>query len=136
MVIVLSFLNHGFILLFHGDMILDERGQLRVLSGDTIAPILASRLPHCERLVFVSAHAVHRLDPREHPESPVLCELSRSDQVSLGNDNHDVSGAMAGKIETIRRLCKPDLVVVISPPQHVLAAVRGSLPNAQVTVVH
>jgi|JI10StandDraft_1071094.scaffolds.fasta_scaffold327139_2 isopentenyl phosphate kinase len=119
-------------------MVLNDRNEICVLSGDTIAPTLANRLPRCERLCFISAHAVHLQDPRTHPNAPVISQLSDADRaaVDLNQDNHDVSGAMRGKVESIRQLCrKGNLTVTIAPPAAAFEAIAGSTPQPQFTTV-
>jgi isopentenyl phosphate kinase len=97
---------------------------------DFIAPTLANGLG-ASRLVFVSRHAVHVADPREDLLAPVVCELFLDDHsIVLGSSNNDVSGAMFGKVQSIRELVRPDIVTVICTVDHAVEALIGLLPSS------
>ena len=83
-----------------------------------------------------TAHAVHDRDPRVHPDAHVVSELlARDESIELNHENHDVSGAMFGKIEMIRKLCLPKMIVTVAPPKRALEAIIGPIPNPNFTTV-
>jgi isopentenyl phosphate kinase len=130
-------LKAGAVPLLHGDMVLDDAGGLRVLSGDTVAAVLAERFG-ATRLVFLSGHALHSCDPTVHgAKAELVREVRRSDGgydlSSVGCENNDVSGAMRGKLEHV--LAARGVDVVIAPVSSALAAMTGELPNPHFTTV-
>ncbi len=91
----------------HGDLVLDTSRGLTVLSGDTIAREIA-RFLQAERVVFVAdVDGIHTAPPDkggELLEAPSRGELEAALDTASTGDGPDVTGGMAGKLETILAL--------------------------------
>ena len=126
--------------LFHGDVVLHD-GQLRVLSGDCIAPFVA-KLVGASRLVFCSSCAV--LAAYGGPVVTVIaddgdeCQLAdgrrlrRSElSFSVPSSASDVTGAMGGKLAAALAYAGE---AVVAPLAELECAVRGQR-NERMTVI-
>ena len=105
----------GAIPLFHGDLAFTDHGNVRILSGDVIAPLLADIL-NAEQLVFLSSCAVHQTGSSNSQvvteisaNEASTCKLANGSETTLeslfkstAEDQFDVTGRMAGKVDSAR----------------------------------
>lgn len=116
-----GYLGIGMVPLIGGDMIYDTGIGFRVMSGDLIAYYLAKELD-ATRLIFATdVKGVSDKDPKTFSDARLLqgvktSEIPRIIDEIKGNNPHDASGAIVGKLQTIQKaapLIKKGLDVAI-----------------------
>lgn len=149
-----TLLAHAVVPVCFGDMQL-RQGEAWVLSGDTIAPLLADVLD-APLLLMLSAHAVHDRDPTRSADARLVthigvrtghCHVAGSDEgvplstLAAGESTarHDVTGGMQGKLASVLAFCeqprrKAVVVGVSDCLEHLGAIVRGELGHRYTTV--
>ncbi|MCB9159338.1 MAG: hypothetical protein H6644_05685 [Caldilineaceae bacterium] len=103
-----GFLRLGMIPLLGGDVLVDRRAGFSVHSGDAIAVELALHFD-ATRLVFATAvDGIYDRDPAQDPAAVRLAQFSLGEAASgaaqlARQARVDASGAMAGKLDAVRR---------------------------------
>jgi len=94
-------LEKGFVPLLYGDVVLDmgERG-VSILSGDTIASFLASRL-RADKLIYVlDVDGIYLEDPKKRPNAKLIKFLNEGvlKRVEVTTSDSDATGGLVRKI--------------------------------------
>lgn len=101
-----GYLGIGMVPLLGGDMIYDTGMGFRVMSGDLIAYTLAKEL-NATRMIFATdVKGISDKDPKMFSDARLLQGVKVSEIPALiselkGNNPHDASGAIVGKLQTI-----------------------------------
>ena len=111
-----DYLNKEFIPVTFGDVVLDKKLRFSICSGDLLVKALAEFFKP-EKIVFViDEDGIYTSNPKidkkaKLMESMILEEL---DELSSSLDSHaDVTGGMAGKIQTIKDIAKMGIDTVL-----------------------
>jgi len=104
-------LSHGLVPIVFGDVALDETRAMTIVSTEMLFAYLAPRLG-ADRILLVSeVEGVHAADPRRHPGSKLLSELTTDELARGGTEiggSHgvDVTGGMADKVRRMLALAR------------------------------
>jgi len=99
-----GFLSLGVVPVGYGDLLLDEKRGVSVLSGDYLAPYLALKLKAQRVVVAADVGGIYSSDPKIDRDARLLPELSSRDLGGLrltGSRSTDVTGGMEGKIKAL-----------------------------------
>ena len=131
-----GFLDLGMIPLLGGDVLVDRRAGFSVHSGDAIAVELALHFG-ATRLVFATAvDGIYDRDPAQDPAAVRLAQFSLGEATSgaaqlARQARVDASGAMAGKLDAVRRAVaaldaglRVDVISMLAP-WNLTALLRG-----------
>ncbi|MEA1925228.1 MAG: isopentenyl phosphate kinase [Candidatus Altiarchaeota archaeon] len=117
-----GFLSLGVVPVGYGDLLLDEKRGVSVLSGDYLAPYLALRLKARRVVVAADVKGIYSSDPKSDPDADFIPELTSRDLDSLrlaGSRSTDVTGGMKGKIEALMEAASKGVEVqVVSGLEH------------------
>lgn len=108
-------ITRGWIPLFYGDMVYDDRKNFSILSGDVIALRCAERY-RAQKILFASdVNGVYTDDPHQNKSSRLLARLDHKALAGIVSKKHariDTTGAMSGKLSCILSQ-RPEADVVI-----------------------
>ncbi len=147
--VIENMLYRGYVPVLYGDMIIDKAGQFRVLSGDTILPILVRELGGIDEVIGISSFppevdreiAVYTRDPldldakiiRKIFVSPIgipTVQLENGQILPLKEMLHsssdlgtDVTGKMFGKVKDFIECARFGVKGRIIGPNHLLKAI-------------
>ncbi len=99
-----GFLSIGVVPVGYGDLLLDEKRGVGVLSGDYLAPYLALKLKARRVVLAADVRGIYSSDPKIDGEAEFIPELNPRDLGGLeltGSRSTDVTGGMKGKIEAL-----------------------------------
>ncbi|OYT53694.1 MAG: hypothetical protein B6U72_05035 [Candidatus Altiarchaeales archaeon ex4484_2] len=99
-----GFMSLGVVPIGYGDLLLDEKKGVSVLSGDYLAPYLALKLKARRVVLAADVKGIYSSDPKIDGQAKFLPELSSRDLGGLrltGSRSTDVTGGMKGKIEAL-----------------------------------
>ena len=125
--------ERGMIPLLFGVPAMDRIRGCAILSGDQIAPYVASRLG-IDRLVHATnVDGVYEEDPRLNPEARRIDRIDRHNWESVrdrlrGSHDVDVTGGMAGKVASLLALAREGLqtrIIDATVPGQLAAALAG-----------
>ena len=138
-----GFLDLGMIPVLGGDVLVDRRAGFSVHSGDAIAVDLARHFG-ATRLVFATAvDGIYTRDPAQDPDAVRLAQFSLGQAASgaaqlARQARVDASGAMAGKLDAVRRAAdamdaglRVDVISMLTPG-NLAALLRGVAVGTQV----
>jgi isopentenyl phosphate kinase len=102
-------LDRGLVPLLYGVPALDHVRGCSILSGDVIAPHVASRLRVPRLIHLTDVDGVHTADPRVRPDAERIARISptnweRVRPLLAGSREVDVTGGMAGKVGELLEL--------------------------------
>lgn len=98
-------LDKGLIPLLSGDMVLDDRANFSILSGDRIAVILAKEF-NAQKIIFASdVDGLYDQDPKTNPQAKLIeqAELSSIDTTLTNESSIDTTNQMLGKIAALMK---------------------------------
>ena len=129
-----GFVEQGLLPVLYGVPALDLRQGCAILSGDILAPELASRLGATRLLYATDVDGVFTADPRLDPAARCLGRITPGtwpevESALRGSGSVDVTGGMRGKITALlQRVVRDGLSARIfdgNLPGQLLAALRG-----------
>ncbi len=131
--IVEKFLDLGLVVVSHGDVLLDNRTGIGILSGDHLAPYIAHNLRASRLILGTDVNGVFTKDPKKHPDAkriPVITPGNIDDVVEelAGSTATDVTGGMARKVLELLDLARKGLeseVIDITTPGNLYKALTG-----------
>lgn len=106
--LIKEYLDKGFLPVLFGDVVLDEKQECSILSGDTIMAYLAKRLI-AKKVIFLSdVDGVFDSDPKINHNAKLIPKVTNNNlkQVLSGlsvNNKNDVTGQMEGKILEVKK---------------------------------
>jgi isopentenyl phosphate kinase len=95
-------LEKGFVPILYGDVVLDtsKRG-VAILSGDTIASFLASKLKADKLIYVLDVDGIYLEDPKRKPNAKLVKFLDRNvlERIEVATLNFDATGGLSKKIK-------------------------------------
>jgi isopentenyl phosphate kinase len=157
--ILISMLYRGYVPVLFGDMVTDKAGQFRVLSGDTLIPILVRELGGIDLVIAVSSFppeverevAVYTKDPTDPNAIPIrkifvsqignpTAQLENGMilplQEALGLSTQkgtDVTGKMTAKVEELIECARHGVPGRILGPKQLLEALKDGPVGTEIT---
>jgi len=131
--IIEGLLESGFCPVFYGDFVLDESGNLTILSGDQIIEHLAEIFSADRVIMGTDVDGVFTKDPKVDKEAELIHEISPkkwekiSSQIEFSS-REDVTGGMENKIKVLIELAKKGIesrIINIQRPENLIEAVKS-----------
>ena len=102
-----SYLDKGFIPVCYGDVVLDNKIDFSICSGDLLMLALAKEFQP-EKVIFVmDEDGIYDKNPKQHSDAKLIESINADELDSLQTtmDSHaDVTKGMEGKLQTIKRI--------------------------------
>ena len=97
------YLNKGFIPVIYGDVVLDEKLEFCVISGDQLIQYLAKNLNPDMVVLGTDVDGVYNKNPKTHDDAIFFDKFSSLKDLDTleGTTNVDVTGGMVGKIKEL-----------------------------------
>ncbi|MDR1721427.1 MAG: isopentenyl phosphate kinase family protein, partial [Methanobrevibacter sp.] len=101
-----QYLKEGFIPILYGDVVLDDKYKMAVISGDQIITYLSKNLNFNKVILASDVDGVFNKNPKIHGDAELIKNLSSIDQLEHFDTttNVDVTGGMVGKIKELLEL--------------------------------
>ncbi len=131
--VVEKFIDMGIVPVSHGDVLLDNRTGIGILSGDHLAPYIAHNLRANRLVLGTDVDGVYSNDPKRHPDArliPVVTPNNIDDVVEelAGSIAVDVTGGMARKVLELLDLARKGVeseIINITKPGNLYKALVG-----------
>ncbi len=130
--LVKRMLGLGLVPVLYGDVVLDEKQGVRILSGDQIISYLARELGASRVIVGADVDGVFAVDPKRGGHSELLKKITPHDMTlvsSLGSaGTQDVTGGMKTKVLELLDLAKLGIaaeIVNAAKPNVLRGAIQG-----------
>ncbi len=111
-----EYLKKNFTPVTFGDVVLDNMLGFSICSGDLLVEVL-SKYFKPEKVVFViDEDGIFTANPKIDKKARLIQKttLKELETLSTSNNNHaDVTGGMAGKIQTIKKIVKKDIKTIL-----------------------
>lgn len=104
--LIKKYLDKGFVPVLYGDVVLDKKLEIAVLSGDQIIQYLAMNLKSDMIILGTDVDGVYNKNPKNHKEAIFFDKVSSLEDLDLfeGSTSVDVTGGMVGKIKELLTL--------------------------------
>ncbi len=94
----------------YGDVLVDEKTGINILSGDHLVPYLARKLKADRVVIATDVHGIFNLDPKKYKDAELIKEIT-SENVKLIREigtskRTDVTGGMERKLNELLNLAK------------------------------
>ncbi len=138
--VVEKFLDLGLVIVSHGDVLLDNRTGIGILSGDHLAPYLAYNLRANRLILGTDVDGVFTADPKKDPNAKLVKDITPNTLEGLkigGSNSTDVTGGMARKISELVGLADKGVaseIINIAKPGRLYKALMGD--RMQGTLIH
>lgn len=134
---VVLLLEKGYIPLLGGDVAIDLKSEVSILSGDQIVSHLCKKLL-ARRAIFLSdVEGVYSDDPKHNPHATLLRHIKKTARVlsakHSSKNSSDVTGLMKGKLFEISRISAPVIVCNGLRKGNFLHALQGKNPGTLVS---
>lgn len=98
-----QYLNKGFIPVIYGDVVLDDKLEFCVISGDQIIQYLAMNLNPERVILGTDVDGVYNKNPKTHDDALFFDKFTSLEDLDTleGTTNIDVTGGMVGKIKEL-----------------------------------
>ncbi len=131
--VVEKFLDMGLVIVSHGDVLLDNRTGIGILSGDHLAPYVAHNLRASRLILGTDVDGVFTKDPNKNPDAkliPVITPKNIDHVVEelTGSTGTDVTGGMARKVLELLDLAEKGVeseIINIEKPGILYKALTG-----------
>jgi len=110
------FLSIGVVPVCYGDLLLDEKRGVAVLSGDILAPYLALKLKAEMVVLAADVRGIYSADPAVDVKAEFIPKLSIKDIDGIdltGSRSTDVTGGMKGKIRALKDAANQDVEIQV-----------------------
>lgn len=130
----------GLVPVLYGVPVADREGGCRILSGDALAPFLASVLHTGWVLHGTDVNGVYQRDPKIHPSASPIRLIDRKNWERIlpglaGSRSVDVTGGMAAKVSSLVAWAKKGIrsrIVDARKPELLKRALRGEVVGTEI----
>ncbi len=131
--VVEKFLDMGLVVVSHGDVLLDNRTGIGILSGDHLAPYIAHNLRASRLILGTDVDGVFTKDPKKNDDARLIKTITPSSindvvEELAGSTATDVTGGMARKVLELLDLAKKGVeseIINIEKPGNLYKAMIG-----------
>ncbi|MDR2966741.1 MAG: isopentenyl phosphate kinase family protein [Methanobacteriaceae archaeon] len=107
--LIVKYLDEGFVPVIYGDVVLDTKLKVAVLSGDQILQYIAKNLKSRkinEIILGTDVDGVFTKNPKKHNNAKLIRKVSSLEDIEVldSTTNIDVTGGMIGKIKELLEL--------------------------------
>ncbi|RLG72686.1 MAG: hypothetical protein DRO11_01625 [Methanobacteriota archaeon] len=102
-----KYMDSRFLLVLHGDVALDSKGRIVILSGDELIRYLGLKIVFDRVVVGCDVDGVHTKDPKTDPKAKLLEYYPNKTPIQLGKTPEtDVTGGIKNKLEKLLELAE------------------------------
>lgn len=131
--VVERFMDMGLVVVSHGDVLLDNRTGIGILSGDHLAPYVAYNLRASRLVLGTDVNGVYSKDPNKYPDAkhiPLVTPNNINEVIEDlgGSTGTDVTGGMARKVMELLELAKKGIeseIISIETPKNMYRTLMG-----------
>lgn len=104
--IIKNYLREGYVPVLYGDVVLDDKLRMAVISGDQIIEYLASYLVSDRVILSTDVDGVYNKNPKIHDDAELIDVVTSLDDIKEleSTTNVDVTGGMIGKVKELLSL--------------------------------
>ncbi|MDR1820575.1 MAG: isopentenyl phosphate kinase family protein [Methanobrevibacter sp.] len=100
--LIKEYLSQGFLPMLYGDVVLDDKLKMAVISGDQILSYLAKNLKFEKIILATDVDGVFNKNPKLYDDAKLIEVLNSLEELdSFDSVNVDVTGGMFGKIQEL-----------------------------------
>ena len=121
-------LNLGLIPVAYGDVLIDEKKGIAILSGDHLVPYLAKELNASRVIITTDVAGIFDSDPKENRDAKLIPEINSEniDSLNIGSSTStDVTGGMHRKVRELLSLEIDSEIISALEPGLVKRALLG-----------
>ncbi len=111
-----EFLKLEIVPVLYGDVLLDKKTGINILSGDHLVPYLAEKLNAARVILCADVDGIFTEDPKKNPQAKLISFLSPDNLDKIkelsGSKNTDVTGGMRRKVQELLNLVEKTEVKV------------------------
>lgn len=107
--VIKEFLKLDLIPVLYGDVLIDKKTRINILSGDHLVPYLAKKLNADRVILCTDVDGVFDLDPKKNKDAKLISFLSKKNlyKIKLGRSKStDVTGGMKRKVQELLDIAK------------------------------
>ncbi|OWT33009.1 amino acid kinase [Methanobrevibacter sp. 87.7] len=101
-----TYLKEGYVPVLYGDVVIDDKLKMSILSGDQIIEYVASFLASDRVVLGTDVDGVYDKNPKIHEDAKLIEKVSSLDDITQleSTVNVDVTGGMIGKVKELLTL--------------------------------
>lgn len=104
--LIKTYVHEGFIPVLYGDIVIDEKIKMAILSGDQILQYIAKVLKSDRIVLGTDVDGVYNKNPKTHSDAKHIDKVSSLEDIESfeSTTNVDVTGGMVGKVKELLEL--------------------------------
>ncbi len=104
--LIKKYLNEGYVPVLYGDIVLDEKLKMAIISGDQVLQYISKFLNSDSIVLGTDVDGVYTKNPKKHDDAELINVLNSLEQIKFleSTDNIDVTGGMVGKVKELLSL--------------------------------
>ena len=127
-----NYLNEGYVPVLYGDIVLDDKLNMSILSGDQIIEYIASFLNPDRVVLGTDVDGVYNKNPKIHKDAKLIEKLSSLDDITQmeSTTNVDVTGGMIGKVKELLTLADNGVdseIINANKPEIISKSLQGKI---------
>lgn len=127
-----NYLNEGYVPVLYGDIVLDDKLNMSILSGDQIIEYIASFLNPDRVVLGTDVDGVYNKNPKIHKDAKLIEKLSSLDDITQmeSTTNVDVTGGMVGKVKELLTLADNGVdseIINANKPEIISKSLQGKI---------
>lgn len=110
------YLNHGFIPVTFGDVVLDRSLGFSICSGDLLIQLLTQKFHPTKTIFVIDEDGLYTENPKQNPNATLIKKATIEDLNKLkttANKHADVTRGMEGKLQTIQNVAQMGIDTVL-----------------------
>lgn len=104
--LIKSYINEGFVPVLYGDVVLDKKLRMAVISGDQVIQHIAKFIKSDRIVLGTDVNGVYTKNPKLHDDAIHIDKVSSLEDIEFleSTTNVDVTGGMVGKVKELLEL--------------------------------
>ena len=104
--LIKSYINEGFVPVLYGDVVLDKKLRMAVISGDQVIQHIAKFIKSDRIVLGTDVDGVYTKNPKLHDDAIHIDKVSSLEDIEFleSTTNVDVTGGMVGKVKELLEL--------------------------------
>lgn len=105
---IISYVKKGFVPVIYGDVVLDDKTEMAVISGDQLIQYIAKSIKSDRIVLGTDIDGVYNKNPKTHDDAIHIDKVSSIEDIECLEDttNIDVTGGMVGKVKELLELAE------------------------------
>ncbi|MDR3290561.1 MAG: isopentenyl phosphate kinase family protein [Methanobrevibacter sp.] len=128
--LIKDYVSQGFLTILYGDVVLDDKLKMAVISGDQILSYLAKNLKFEKIILATDVDGVFNKNPKLYDDAELVEVLKSLEELDSfdSTTNIDVTGGMLGKIQELIELAElgvESMIINAQTPNLIKNALKG-----------